>query len=164
MSEIKHPSVHNILIYQLCTSSDCRELYISVETSAQKARPVWYRYSCNVIVMPPHHLAERTMDSRAFRHELLLRILRARHTGRAYEPLRNGTEDLRVCASCQRTAASMKRCGGCRWAKYCDAGCQHRDWPHHKSRCDPDYCLPEGTMGIQLQMRTQGYDAEPTGR
>jgi hypothetical protein len=43
------------------------------------------------------------------------------------------------CALCGREAdETMKRCGRCRVARYCDPavrGCQKVDWPHHKKNC-----------------------------
>lgn len=47
------------------------------------------------------------------------------------------------CAGCHRAKGGagaaaggrLRRCLGCRIARYCDAGCQDRDWAQHKAMC-----------------------------
>ena len=43
----------------------------------------------------------------------------------------------------------MKRCAGCRWARYCSPECQREDWRSHKHICCPDHRLPTGDRFIQ---------------
>ena len=77
--------------------------------------------------------------SRAFRHELYLRILRHKfNPEKPYEPLRDGTSDGKVCEECVTWQRSMKKCSGCRWAYYCSPACQLRHWHLHKPNCNPD--------------------------
>jgi hypothetical protein len=38
------------------------------------------------------------------------------------------------CAACARDGAGAL-CGGCRFAAYCDAGCQRGHWAAHKAVC-----------------------------
>ena len=82
--------------------------------------------------------------SRAFRHELRLRVLRCKvsATGEPFIPFRNATDDLKQCLHCGAQARHMPKCAGCRWARYCNRECQKAAWDNHKLSCWPDLCQP----------------------
>ena len=44
-----------------------------------------------------------------------------------------------VCSFCDKPGASLKRCGNCKLAWYCDEDCQRADWKAgHKAVCRSD--------------------------
>ena len=89
---------------------------------------------------------------RGFRHEISIRV-RLRDVTRGsipFEPLRDATQDLKTCAYCFSKQPKMKRCVGCRWALYCNRGCQTAHWRAHRQMCCPDHCLPIGQDFIAL--------------
>jgi hypothetical protein len=96
---------------------------------------------------PP--LTERMPASAAFQRASQRRVIYRMSDGHQYTPIRDATQDPRVCTTCGREAPKMKKCSGCRWARYCDTGCQKSHWRIHKPHCDPDWCLPTGTTGIR---------------
>jgi hypothetical protein len=90
-----------------------------------------------------------TMDnSRAFRHELLLRVTRAKRGTEPFRPLCNTTNDLLICVQCGALAPKMKHCSGCKWARYCHRECQKANWLTHRNECCPDRSLPAGIRTI----------------
>ena len=92
------------------------------------------------------------MPSEAFRHEVRLRILRS-----PYKIVRDATNDLKVCQQCGKKATRMKKCSGCRWARYCGPRCQLENWSVHKAECCPDKALLTGTNGIHFDINwTEG--------
>lgn len=91
--------------------------------------------------------------SRGFRHELLIRVARARLGTTRFRPLCNATDDLRICVQCGKMAPKMMRCAGCRWARYCDGVCQRAHWRVYRTDCCPDHCLPSGI--VRATGRTQ---------
>ena len=101
--------------------------------------------------------------SRGFRHELVLRVGRAKFGTEPFIPFCNATNDLRICVQCGQMAPKMKRCTGCKWARYCDRECQKENWLTHRSECCPDRCLPAGVRTIpypilaQAASRLTGY-------
>ena len=86
-----------------------------------------------------------------FRHELRLRVLRAKLGAELFEPLINATGDLRTCVQCFKMATKMLRCAGCKWARYCDRVCQKADWRTHRTECCPDHSLPKYQRSIPYQ-------------
>jgi hypothetical protein len=90
--------------------------------------------------------------SRGFRHELQLRIHRARFGTEPFRPLCNATNDLLLCAHCGKRAPTMKRCSGCRWARYCNRECQRANWLTHRDECCPDRSLPVGIRTIPYRI------------
>ena len=85
---------------------------------------------------------------RGFRHEISIRVrLRDVTQGRIpFEPLRDATQDLKTCAYCFSKQPKMKRCVGCRWARYCNRGCQTAHWRAHRQMCCPWPYLSEGAV------------------
>ena len=73
-----------------------------------------------------------------FRRTMAVRRARARGEDMTYEPLRDGTQDLKFCEHCKRPQLQMRKCSGCYWARYCSTECQHRNWLKHKPICGPD--------------------------
>ena len=95
------------------------------------------------------HSCGSTMDkSRAVRHELLLRVTRAKRGTESFRPLCNTTNDLRICVQCGTLAPKMKHCSGCNWARYCHRECQKANWLTHRNECCPDRSLPVGMRTI----------------
>ena len=90
--------------------------------------------------------------SRGFRHELQLRIDKARFGTEPFRPLCNATNDLLLCAHCGKRAHTMKRCSGCRWARYCNRECQKANWQTHRDECCPDRSLPVGIRTIPYRI------------
>jgi hypothetical protein len=90
--------------------------------------------------------------SRGFRHELQLRICKARFGTEPFRPLCNATNDLLLCAHCGKRAPTMKRCSGCRWARYCNRECQKANWQTHRDECCPDRSLPVGIRTIPYRI------------
>ena len=43
------------------------------------------------------------------------------------------------CAKCGTKAADVKKCGGCKIARYCSKKCQQTDWMEHKLLCRSVY-------------------------
>jgi len=45
--------------------------------------------------------------------------------------------DKFYCSWChvEKPQEQLKRCGKCKFARYCSPGCQHADWPTHKKEC-----------------------------
>ena len=84
----------------------------------------------------------------AFRWELRRRVMLSKIAGHPYSPLVDRTRELKVCAGCYCRMLHMKKCSGCRTVRYCCKRCQRADWSSHKRTCDPDACLPLGTIGI----------------
>ena len=82
--------------------------------------------------------------TRATRHDQHARRLRQS------DPLRDATHDLKTCAYCLQEKPKMKKCAGCRWARYCNRGCQRAHWLLHRQTCCPDHCLPIGQLGILM--------------
>ena len=105
-----------------------------------------------------------TSFRRGFRHEILIRVrLRDVARGRIpFEPLRDATQDLKTCAYCFSKHLKMKRCVCCRWARYCNRGCQIAHWPAHRHVCCPDHCLPIGQDFIALSSLSEGVFATVT--
>ena len=101
---------------------------------------------------------------RGFLHEILIRVrLRDVTRGRIpFEPLRDATQDLMTCAYCFSKHPKMKECIGCRWALYCNRGCQVAHWPAHRHICCPDHCLPIGQDFIALSSVSEGVLATVT--
>ncbi|KAK7455847.1 hypothetical protein VKT23_010884 [Stygiomarasmius scandens] len=55
---------------------------------------------------------------------------------------RNGEEELprqgkKCCDGCGKEDVALKNCGRCQVARYCSAECQKKQWPTHKSKCQP---------------------------
>ena len=45
-------------------------------------------------------------------------------------------ESARCCAECEEEGGvSLKACKACMSVKYCNAKCQHKHWPKHKTAC-----------------------------
>ena len=86
-----------------------------------------------------------------FRWELRLRISNSKITGYPYIPLIDRTYDPKVCARCDIRMLNMKKCTGCKTVHYCCKHCQVADWSSHKFSCDPDACIPLGTLGIPYE-------------
>ncbi len=62
----------------------------------------------------------------------------ARFSGRPYASCPLPSERDRFCAVCFRAAgdgAALRRCGKCKWVRYCSTACQHADWPLHRREC-----------------------------
>ena len=93
--------------------------------------------------------------SRGFRHELVLRVSRAKFGTEPFIPFCNATNDLRICVQCGQMAPKMKRCTGCKRARYCDRECQKANWLTHRSECCPDRCLPAGIRTIPYPILAQ---------
>ncbi|KAJ3088117.1 hypothetical protein HK102_009559 [Quaeritorhiza haematococci] len=45
--------------------------------------------------------------------------------------------DLQFCSWCANPSVKLKKCTGCRIARYCNVSCQRKDWKQHKSQCKP---------------------------
>ena len=88
-----------------------------------------------------------------FLREVNSRALVSKITCKPYVLLRNGTLDPKVCANCLLQQLSMKKCGGCRTVYYCCIPCQRAHWALHRLSCNPDVCLPLGTIGIFYEVR-----------
>ena len=85
-----------------------------------------------------------------FRRTMAVRSARARGEDKIYEPLRDGTHDLKFCEHCKRPQLQMRKYSGCYWARYCSTKCQHRNWFKHKLICGPDMSFQQlGLSGIQ---------------
>ena len=91
-----------------------------------------------------------------FRHELRLRVLRAKLGTELFEPLIDSTQDLRTCLHCLKMAPKMRHCSGCRWARYCDRECQKASWRTHRTECCPDHSLPKYQRSIHLPFHKYG--------
>ncbi|KAF7310074.1 Bin3-type SAM domain-containing protein [Mycena indigotica] len=50
-------------------------------------------------------------------------------------PVKIAKTTLYRCSYCRNPSAMLRKCGGCSEARYCDAGCQKRDWKEHKKKC-----------------------------
>jgi len=94
------------------------------------------------------HLPVVMDKSRGFRHELLLRVGRAKFGTEPFRPFCNTTDDLRTCVQCGKMRPKMRRCSGCKWARYCDRVCQQANWRTHRTECCPDHSLPTGIRTI----------------
>ena len=124
--------------------SDLRQALLAVRSGDDPALSM--TYSCG-----------STMDnSRAFRHELLLRVTRAKRGTESFRPLCNTTNDLVLCSQCGKMAPKMKHCSGCKWARYCHRECQKANWLTHRNDCCPDRCLPAGIRTIPYRIRRVG--------
>lgn len=44
--------------------------------------------------------------------------------------------EYKSCVSCGKIQKTIKRCGKCKNAFYCNAQCQRKDWPKHKGQCN----------------------------
>ena len=93
--------------------------------------------------------------TRATRHDQHARRLRQS------DPLRDATHDLKTCAYCLQEKPKMKKCAGCRWARYCNRGCQRAHWLLHRQTCCPDHCLPIGQLGILYKIASSGLFVRP---
>ena len=48
----------------------------------------------------------------------------------------NNRDDAQCCAECGKEGGvSLKTCKACMSVKYCNASCQHNQWPKHKIEC-----------------------------
>ena len=92
---------------------------------------------------------------RGFRHELVIRVGRAKTGNTPFQALYNATDDLRLCAHCGKRARKMQRCTGCRWARYCSRTCQKAEWCRHEYECCPDRSLPAGDRTIEDALQSQ---------
>ena len=63
-----------------------------------------------------------------------------------FEHLRDAAQDLKTCAYCFSKQPKMKKCTGCRWARYCNRGCQTAHWQAHRPMCRPWPYLSEGAV------------------
>lgn len=45
------------------------------------------------------------------------------------------------CRECGNASGTLLRCSKCKLAKYCSRECQKKDWPLHKTQCDPESVL-----------------------
>ena len=97
-----------------------------------------------------------------FLREVNSRALVSKITGKPYVLLRNGTLDPKVCANCLLQQLSMKKCGGCKTVYYCCIPCQRAHWALHRLSCNPDVCLPLGTIGILYDISSH-VDPHPSG-
>ena len=100
---------------------------------------------------PFQYILKTSMPS-PFRREVRSRALLCKLTRKPYVPLRNGTLDLKVCANCSLQQLSMKKCAGCKTVYYCCIRCQRAHWASHRLYCNPDACLPLGTIGIRYEV------------
>jgi len=105
------------------------------------------------------NLHQRRNSHRGLRWELRLRILgdRFSHGERPFTPIRDATGDLKICTLCGAQNLHMRRCSGCRWARYCSRACAENDWSWHKEACSPDERLPVNVEGIMLH----GFGGDP---
>ena len=100
--------------------------------------------------------------TRAWRAEIRGRAAFCKFSNnKTYKPLRNGTHDKKQCFMCGTEADTMKRCAGCRWARYCSEACQKEHWKSHKIACDPDSGIAPG--GISYELTSQAAGSQPGG-
>ena len=111
-------------------------------------------------------VANDTDDSDNFACFAITCPMRYRHEGWRSEKaclreieLRSATHDPKYCEFCKRclgdTLANgqrlrkLRKCGGCRWARYCGTACQRAHWRRHKERCCPGLIFEQsGIVGI----------------
>ena len=68
----------------------------------------------------------------------------------------NATHDPKYCEFCKRCIGDtlpngkrlrkLRKCGGCRWARYCSTACQRHHWSHHKEKCCPGLIFEQSGM------------------
>ena len=100
---------------------------------------------------PFQYILKRPMP-RPFLREVRSRALLCKLTRKPYVLLRNGTLDPKVCANCLLQQLSMKKCAGCKTVYYCCIRCHRAHWASHRLSCNPDACLPLGTIGIRYEV------------
>jgi hypothetical protein len=113
----------------------------------------WNNLPClGMDVRPPceRGLSNVRRNGFPFRHELRLRVLRAKLGTELFEPLIDSTQDLRTCLHCLKMAPKMRHCSGCKWARYCDRKCQKVSWGTHRTECCPDHSLPKYQRNTHL--------------
>ena len=110
----------------------------------------------------PFQYILKTPMPRPFLREVRSRALLCKLTRKPYVLLRNGTLDPKVCANCLLQQLSMKKCGGCKTVYYCCIPCQRAHWALHRLSCNPDVCLPLGTIGILYDISSH-VDPHPSG-
>jgi hypothetical protein len=57
----------------------------------------------------------------------------------------NGMRD--ICWNCGRTDLPLKKCVGCKIAKYCSSECQKQAWWHHKNTTMEHFACKKVTVG-----------------
>lgn len=102
---------------------------------------------------------------------LILYYQHRRFNSRQGSSLQTAYAATTACSNCKtaRPTEQLKRCGGCKSERYCDAKCQKAHWPAHKPVCGQgkgwkdgeavgvEQGMPEGTTRVALESNLRAW-------